>query len=252
VLEIKQMLRFSRFTAGAQKPRLPDGIRIYAISDIHGCADLLEKMFTVIDRDLANAGTMRAIHVFLGDYIDRGPESRQAIDLLIDRGRRYETIFLKGNHEAFLFDVLKSPAELQAWKQYGGLQTLVSYGLRPSLNPDEAEQKELIKELLQKIPPHHRRFFNNLRLQFVCGDFFFVHAGVRPGIPLARQKEEDLLWIREEFLNSDEQFSKYIVHGHTPVLAPDIRANRINIDTGAYATGNLALLTIQGDSILAL
>jgi serine/threonine protein phosphatase 1 len=251
-LEIKQMLGFSRSTAGGQKPRLPDGIRIYAISDIHGCADLLEQMFTVIDRDLANAGTMRAIHVFLGDYIDRGPESRQAIDLLIDRSRRYETIFLKGNHEAFLFDVLKSPSELQAWKQYGGLQTLVSYGLRPSLNPDEAEQKELIKELSEKIPLHQRRFFNNLRLRFVCGDFFFVHAGVRPGIPLAQQKEEDLLWIREEFLDSDEQFSKYIVHGHTPVRAPDIRPNRINIDTGAYATGNLTLLTIQGDSILAL
>src|SRR5882757_203976 len=161
------MLGFSRSTAGAQKPRLPDGIRIYAISDIHGCADLLEQMFTVIDRDLSNAGTMRAIHVFLGDYIDRGPESRQTIDLLIDRSRRYETIFLKGNHEAFLFDVLKSPSELQAWKQYGGLQTLVSYGLRPSLNPDEAEQKELIKELSEKIPLHQRRFFNNLRLRFV-------------------------------------------------------------------------------------
>jgi serine/threonine protein phosphatase 1 len=246
------MLGFSPSTSGVQKPRLPDGIRIYAISDIHGCADLLQQMFTVIDRDLVNAGTMRAIHVFLGDYIDRGPQSRQTIDLLVDRSRRHETIFLKGNHEAFLFDVLKSPSDLQAWKQYGGLQTLVSYGLQPTLNPDEAEQKELIKELAQRIPPHQRRFFNNLRLRFVCGDFFFAHAGVRPGLPLTQQREEDLLWIRDEFLNSDEKFSKYIVHGHTPVRAPDIRPNRINIDTGAYATGNLTLLTIQGDSILAL
>lgn len=243
---------FSRLTSGVPRPRLPDGVRIYAISDIHGCADLLQKMFTVIDRDLANAGSMRAIHVFLGDYIDRGPESRQTIDLLIDRSRQYESVFLKGNHEAFLFDVLKSPSDLQAWKQYGGLQTLTSYGLRPTLNPDEAEQKELITELAHRIPLHQRRFFNNLKLRFVCGDFFFVHAGVRPGIPLTQQKEEDLLWIRDEFLNSDERFSKYIVHGHTPVLQPDIRPNRINIDTGAYATGNLTLLTIQGDSILAL
>jgi hypothetical protein len=152
---------------------LPRGIRIYAISDIHGCADLLQKMFTVIDRDLVNAGSMRAIHVFLGDYIDRGPESRQTIDLLVNRSRDYETVFLKGNHEAFLFDVLKSPSQLQSWKQYGGLQTLASYGLTPSLNPDEAEQAELIKEeLADRIPLHQRRFFNNLRLRFVCGDFF--------------------------------------------------------------------------------
>jgi serine/threonine protein phosphatase 1 len=246
------MALFSRSTGAIQKPRLPDGIRIYAMTDIHGCADLLQKMFTVIDRDLANLGSTRAIHVFLGDYIDRGPASRETIDLLIDRSRRYETVFLKGNHEAFLFDVLKTPAELQAWRQYGGLQTLVSYGLRPTLNPNEAEQKELIEELAQRIPPHQRQFFNNLRLRFECGDFFFVHAGIRPGIPLSQQKEEDLLSIRDEFLYSEERFSKYIVHGHTPVLVPDIRPNRINIDTGAYATGNLTLLTIQGDSVLAL
>jgi serine/threonine protein phosphatase 1 len=251
-LEVKQMLGLSRSTGGIRKPRLPDGIRIYAISDIHGCADLLQKMFTVIDRDLANAKPMRAIHVFLGDYIDRGPESSQTIDLLVNRSRTHETVFLKGNHEAFLFDVLKSPAQLQGWKQYGGLQTLVSYGLKPSLNPDEAEQAELIRELAEKISPDQRRFFNSLRLRFVCGDFFFVHAGVRPGIPLPQQKEEDLLWIRDEFLQSEEQFSRYIVHGHSPVREPDIRPNRINIDTGAYATGNLTLLTIQGDSMLAL
>jgi serine/threonine protein phosphatase 1 len=246
------MLGLSRTSNGIRKPRLPEGVRIYAISDIHGCADLLQKMFTVIDRDLSNAGDMRAIHVFLGDYIDRGPESCQTIDLLMDRSRHHETIFLKGNHEAFLFDVLKSPSQLQAWKQFGGLQTLASYGLRPTLNPDEAERTELIRELAQRISPRQRRFFNNLRLRFVCGDFFFVHAGVRPGIALSKQSEQDLLWIRDEFLESNERFSKYIVHGHTPVRQPDIRPNRINIDTGAYATGNLTLLTIQGDSMLAL
>ena len=243
---------WSRSKGDAGKPRLPDGVRIYAISDVHGCADLLQQMFTVIDRDLANAESKRAIHVFLGDYIDRGPQSRQTIDLLIDRSRSHEAVFLKGNHEAFLFDVLRAPSQLEGWRQYGGLQTLTSYGLTPSLNPDENEQAELIKELAYRIPPYQRRFFNSLRLRFVCGDFFFVHAGVRPGIPLTQQKEEDMLWIREEFLESEELFSKYIVHGHTPVLQPDIRPNRINIDTGAYATGNLTLLTLQGDSILAL
>jgi serine/threonine protein phosphatase 1 len=246
------MLKFPRSKDDIRKPRLPDGVRIYAISDIHGCADLLQQMFTVIDRDLVTIGSTRAIHVFLGDYIDRGPESSQTIDLLIARGRKHESVFLKGNHEAFLFDVLKDPSQLQSWKQYGGLQTLTSYGLRPSLSPDAAEQTELISQLARTIPVHQRRFFNNLRLRFVCGDFFFVHAGVKPGVPLAKQQEQDMLWIREEFLASEEHFGKYIVHGHTPVREPDIRPNRANIDTGAYATGNLTLLTIKGDSMLAL
>jgi serine/threonine protein phosphatase 1 len=246
------MLGLSKPKGKVRKPRLPDGIRLYAISDIHGCADLLQQMFTVIDKDLATIGSRRAIHVFLGDYIDRGPESSRTVDLLIERGQKHESVFLKGNHEAFLFNVLKDPTQLQDWKQYGGLQTLTSYGLRPSLNPDPAEQAALINQLAVTIPTHQRRFFNSLRLRFVCGDFFFVHAGVRPGVPLANQQEEDLLWIREEFLSSEEKFGKYIVHGHTPVREPDIRPNRINIDTGAYATGNLTLLTMQGDSLLAL
>jgi Calcineurin-like phosphoesterase len=246
------MLGLSRSKAVIRKPRLPEGIRIYAISDIHGCADLLQQMFTVIDRDLMTARSMRSIHVFLGDYIDRGPDSCRTVELLIERGRKHESVFLKGNHEAFLFDVLKDPARLQDWKQYGGLQTLTSYGLRPSLNPDPAEQAELIKQLADAIPPHQKRFFNSLRLRFVCGDFFFVHAGVKPGVALARQEEHDLLWIREEFLASERRFGKYIVHGHTPVREPDILPNRANIDTGAYATGNLTLLTIQGDRLLAL
>lgn len=246
------MLKLSRLGGEIRKPRLPDGIRIYAIADIHGCADLLQQMFTVIDRDLTTIGSMRAIHVFLGDYIDRGPESCRTIDLLIERGRKHESVFLMGNHESFLFDVLKNPTRLQEWKQYGGLQTLTSYGLRPSLNPDPAEQLDLINQLTLAIPQHQRKFFNSLRPRFVCGDFFFVHAGVKPGVPLANQQEQDLLWIREEFLASEKPFGKYIVHGHTPVREPDIRFNRANIDTGAYATGNLTLLSIQGDSLLAV
>ncbi|MCK1396172.1 metallophosphoesterase family protein [Bradyrhizobium sp. 1] len=246
------MFKWSRARTQRRKPRLPEGIRIYAISDIHGCADLLQQMFTVIDKDLTTIGSRRPIHVFLGDYVDRGPDSCRTIEMLIERGRRHESVFLKGNHEAFLADVLKDPSQLDQWKQYGGLQTLTSYGLRPSLNPDAAEQTELVKELATKIPLRQQGFFDSLRLRFVCGDFFFVHAGVKPGVPLAQQQEQDLLWIREEFLQSEQHFGKYIVHGHTPVQEPDIRPNRVNIDTGAYATGNLTLLTIQGDSLLAL
>jgi serine/threonine protein phosphatase 1 len=234
------------------KPRLPEGIRIYAVSDIHGCADQLRDVFAAIDYHLAHAGPARALHVFLGDYIDRGPASRQTIDLLIERSRRHESIFLKGNHEAFMFEVLQDPARLEAWREYGGFQTLMSYGLAPSIKPDREEQNELVQALRQGLPNHHRRFFDSLRPSFVCGDFFFVHAGVKPGVPLPKQREEDLLWIRDEFLQSKRNFGKFVVHGQTPVPKAEIRPNRINIDTGAYATGILTLLTIQGERMFAI
>jgi serine/threonine protein phosphatase 1 len=234
------------------KPRLPDGVRVYAIGDVHGRADLLQSLLTVIDADLARSAPRRAIHVFLGDYVDRGPDSRGVLDLLIARSRSHETVCLKGNHEVFLLEVLQDPTRLQEWRHYGGLLTLVSYGITPTMSPTAEEQVELIDGLKRAIPPEHLAFVQQLPSSFTCGDFFFVHAGVKPGIPLERQRDEDMLWIREEFLASEEHFGKYVVHGHTPVSAPDIRSNRINIDTGAYATGNLTLLTIQGDSLLAI
>lgn len=222
------------------------------MSDIHGRADLLEQMFAVIDRDLAGTTNIRPLHVYLGDYIDRGPETRETIELLIDRARRHESVFLKGNHEIMLCEVARNEAAFDSWCEFGGLQTLVSYGLRPSRRPEFPEQKELVREMVDKIPTMHWHFFQMLRPYFVCGDFFFAHAGVRPGVPLNQQKEDDLCWIRAEFLESTENFGKYIVHGHSPVISPDIRRNRINIDTGAYATGNLTLLTIQGGRLLAV
>lgn len=115
--------------------------------------------------------------MFLGDYIDRGPDSRQTIDLLIERGRRHEASFLKGNHEAFLLEVFQDTARLEAWKDYGGFQTLMSYGLAPSLRPDREEQAELVQALQIAMPAEHRQFFRSLRKSFVCGDFFFAHAG---------------------------------------------------------------------------
>jgi serine/threonine protein phosphatase 1 len=235
-----------------RKPRLPDGVCIYAISDIHGCVNQLRDVFAAIDHHLSRSKPTRAIHVFLGDYIDRGPQSAEAIDLLIERGKRYESIFLKGNHEAMLFEILQDPEKFAGWKQFGGMQTLLSYGLTPPLNPDPEEQKSMVETLARRIPRHHRHFFNSLRPSYSAGDFFFVHAGVKPGVPLAEQKQQDLLWIRDEFLLSEANFGKFVVHGHTPVDKPDFRPNRINIDTGAYATGILTLLTIQGDHIFAI
>ena len=234
------------------KPRLPEGVRVYAIGDVHGRADLLQSLLTVIDADLARSAPERAIQVFLGDYVDRGPQSRAVLDLLIERSKTHETVCLKGNHEVFLLEVLKDPSRLQEWRHYGGLLTLMSYGVTPRMNPTAEEQVEFIEGLRRALPPEHLAFLEQLPSSFSCGDFFFVHAGVRPGIALDKQQEHDLLWIREEFLDSEDWFGKYVVHGHTPVSAPDIRQNRINIDTGAYATGNLTLLTIQGDSLLAI
>ena len=246
------MLGLLRSRRVATKPRLPDGIRIYAFGDIHGRADLLKQMFTVIDADLACSPVARPIEVFLGDYIDRGPHSGATLDLLVERSRSRETVCLKGNHEAYFLEVLGDPAKLDSWRQFGGLQTLMSYGIQPSLNPDAAERTQLISALAEALPSSHLEFLRSLKPSFTCGDFFFSHAGARPGIPLEEQSESDLLWIRNEFLDSEQKFGKFIVHGHTPVREPDIRPNRINIDTGAYATGKLTLLTIQGSSMLAL
>jgi serine/threonine protein phosphatase 1 len=246
------MLPFLRSRRTKTQPRLPDGIRIYAVGDIHGRADLLNQMFAVIDADLASSPVSRPIEVYLGDYVDRGPYSGDTLDLLIERSHIREAVCLKGNHEAYLLEVLRDPTKLEEWQQFGGLQTLMSYGIQPSLYPDAAEQVELIRMLIKAMPGRHLKFLRSLKPSFVCGDFFFVHAGVRPGISLKEQQEDDLLWIRDDFLDSKANFGKYIVHGHTPVREPDIRPNRINIDTGAYATGNLTLLRIQGSSMLAL
>jgi serine/threonine protein phosphatase 1 len=209
-------------------------------------------MFTIIDADLAHAPFDRVIHVFLGDYVDRGPDSYGTIELLLDRARRHESVFLMGNHELLLLQMLNDPELYQDWKKFGGMETLISYGVRPLVNATASECSALVKEFAHALPDRHRHFFRALKACYSCGDFFFVHAGVRPGIPLDQQRVEDLLWIRDEFLLSEDNFGKYIVHGHSPVRSPDIRSNRINIDTGAYATGNLTLLSIQGDSLLAV
>jgi serine/threonine protein phosphatase 1 len=146
------MLGFLRSLRIVKQPRLPEGIRIYAFGDIHGRSDLLREMFTVIDADIARNPVSRPIEVFLGDYIDRGPDSAHTLDLLIERSYYRETVFLRGNHEAYFLEVLRDPAKLENWRQFGGLQTLMSYGIQPSLNPDAAEQTDLISALVEVMP----------------------------------------------------------------------------------------------------
>lgn len=234
-----------------QAPRasIPRGTRIYAVGDIHGRLDLLDEVLARMDTDTALHPSSDAIRVFLGDYIDRGPDSKRVLDRLINCCAIQPSVCLMGNHEALLREFLKNPDILSIWRRYGGLETLLSYGLTPTFETDAQAQRELAADLDRILPTSHREFLSSLKQHFICGDFFFVHAGVRPGICLTEQSEDDLLWIREDFLLCEDDFGKVVVHGHTPVFEPDIRPNRINIDTGAYATGRLTCLVLEGDTI---
>jgi serine/threonine protein phosphatase 1 len=218
----------------------------------HGRADLLDQVFSRIDADLAQRPGARILQILLGDYVDRGAFSKEVIERLIERGRSHEVICLKGNHESCLLEFLRDPSTLANWMQLGGSETLLSYGLVPPTDVHNSVSAELSEKFAAALSGSHRKFLNELRTSFSCGDFFFVHAGVRPGIPLSQQRDDDLLWIRDDFLLCEEDFGKVVVHGHTPVLEPDVRPNRINIDTGAYATGKLTCLIIERDAVFTL
>lgn len=231
--------------------RIPDGIRIYVTGDVHGRADLLSAQFRCIDSDCKDK-EIRIIHVFLGDYFDRGPDSAGVVDLLIERSHLYRTVFLKGNHEILVKQFLDDPRTVYNWRKYGGGFTLASYGLGKMITVQPLQVEKLSECFGLALPVTHRRFLDNLELTFSCGDYVFAHAGIRPGVPLDRQCEDDVCWIRDEFLNYRASFGKRIVHGHTPVREPDIRENRINIDTGAYVSNRLTCLRIEGDEIFFL
>jgi serine/threonine protein phosphatase 1 len=240
------------FGSRPARPRVPEGFRVYAVGDIHGRLDLLDPLLARIDADLAGHAAEMSLQIFLGDYIDRGDASAQVIDRLIQRSETIPTICLKGNHEACLLEFLEDPEILNAWARNGGLTTLLSYGVEPVLSADQGTRASLSAALAETMPASHMAFLSSLPLMFACGDFLFVHAGVRPGVSLARQREEDLLWIRDAFLCHEAPFEKVIVHGHTPVIEPQVRANRINIDTGAYATGRLTCLRLEGEDVRIL
>jgi serine/threonine protein phosphatase 1 len=230
--------------------KIEDKMRVYAIGDVHGRGDLLQRMLARIDAYTSAHPTPRPVLVFLGDYIDRGPSSREVIDQLVLLNKEWEVVFLEGNHEYYLMKFLKNPPFLPDWLRYGGLDTLRSYGIFPKNYLELGEQEILAASLnLILLENGHHNFLSSLRRSFVCGDFFFVHAGVRPGVPLDQQSQRDLLEIRNDFLSSASDFGKIVVHGHTPVTQPDIRLNRINIDTGAYATGKLSCIIIERDEI---
>ena len=232
-----------------RRPSLPAELRIYAIGDIHGRLDLLNELLARISSDIALRPTVRPLYVFLGDYIDRGSASRETIDRLIEHGKTHESVFLKGNHELIAIKCLSDRGLFDQWLRLGGLETLVSYGVPAETLANGKQIAELQSAFHSALPQAHFRFFRDLKNSFECGDFFFAHAGVKPNVELSRQKENDLLWIRGEFLSSKDDFGKIIVHGHTPTREIEVGPNRINIDTGAFATGRLSCLVLEGEEL---
>lgn len=233
------------------KPGTPENTRIYAIGDIHGCSDLLETLLEQITADnLMRADMESKKLVFLGDYIDRGPDSARVIDILMHGlPDGYEAIFLKGNHEAMLLEALKETQAASFWIQNGGHETIASYASRKELlnsNP-EVDTDDRMQIFAQHLPLEHLDFLTSLQHSYQCGDYFFAHAGVHPDRPLNEQKERDLMWIRDRFLFSEIDFGKIIVHGHTPVREVDTANNRIGIDTAAVYGGKLTAVMLEGE-----
>lgn len=226
---------------------------IYAVGDVHGRYDLFKGLLSLILEDWADLGRdRRPLLIFCGDYIDRGPDSAAVIEAMVWLQQRgdLQACFLKGNHEAAMIRFLDVPTDCAGWLRFGGVQTLGSYGVVAPSPDDPAGCFRARDLLLQRMPSSHLRFLERLELMLVVGDYAFVHAGVQPGVNLKGQKEEDLLWIRQEFLDDEGPFEKIIVHGHSWVDdKPQILPHRIGIDTGAYATGVLSAVRLYGEEV---
>lgn len=236
-------------------PTLPRGVRAYAIGDVHGRLDLLLAMEEKIRADLRESGRgLDSIVIHLGDFVDRGFESRKVLDHLAKQtGMGPSQVLLLGNHDLWLREFAAGGDtygdQAASWIRFGGDATLLSYGVKLDLRQPEPERFDEARiQLQRRFPAEHAAFLDRLELAFCMGDYFFCHAGIRPEVPLERQIEGDLLWIREPFLSWDGDCGKIIVHGHTVDEAPVIRSNRIGIDTGACWTGRLTCLVLEGSS----
>jgi serine/threonine protein phosphatase 1 len=229
------------------------GQLVYAIGDVHGCYEAMKALLARITRDAAaTARGRRPILIFLGDYVDRGPQSNQVLEALVWLQRRaeFELHALKGNHEQALLGFLADPLKAAAWLRWGGTETLQAYGVvSPEGQDAPAPLQQARDELLEHMPAAHLWRLQTLETMVCVGDYVFVHAGVRPGVRLADQREDDLLWIRQPFLETAGAHEKMVVHGHTWVdERPQLRANRLGLDTGCYATGVLSAVRLDGDA----
>jgi serine/threonine protein phosphatase 1 len=233
-----------------RRPSAPPDTRLYAIGDIHGCAELLDVLHQKIRADAARAAESRKMVIYLGDYIDRGPDSVGVVERVRrGPGEGFECIRLKGNHEDMLLRFLVGEESGEMWLFNGGGPTLESYGVARGVGKMTLpllDLEDLREGLRARLPPADLDFYRSLALQHVEGDYVFVHAGVYPGRPLEAQTEDDLLWIRRSFLDSEADHGYMVVHGHSPVRRPEIRDNRINLDTGAVWSGRLTAMVFHG------
>ncbi len=231
------------------KPFCPSDLRIYCIGDVHGREDLLQQIHSNILTDSSDH-TGRKIVIYLGDYIDRGERSKEVIELLLTNPLPdFDSIHLRGNHEQSLLDFLIEPDIGQTWFSYGGLQTLVSYGVRYNKIPTSSNDLQVLQtELKERLPASHLEFFKKTLFFHSFGSYYFVHAGVNPRLSLEQQHPDDQLWIREDFIRHTKAYNKIIVHGHTITDEPDFHHNRIGLDTGAYQSGKLSCLVLENDT----
>lgn len=222
-------------------PGIGENEVVYAVGDVHGCANLLDELIDRIELDRDARPAAQVLEIYLGDYIDRGPDSAGVVRRLRARADERKIVCLMGNHEAMLLDALNGSLDASHWLGNGGDATLASYGLRPTLFGSSAASP------FGSFPAADLAFLHSLRLTHRRGPYFFVHAGVRPGVALDQQDPQDLVWIRDDFLDYDGPLGAVVVHGHTPSRTPEFRPNRINIDTGAVFTGRLTCLRIDRD-----
>jgi serine/threonine protein phosphatase 1 len=228
---------------------VPDGRRIYAIGDIHGRRDLLTQLHDAIAVDARSAVNLDKVCIYIGDYVDRGDDSRGVIDLLLSAPLAgFRTVHLLGNHEDILLRFMEDPAVAPMWIANGGDATLYSYGVDWRVHTQADDLEALRHALRAAVPANHLKFLRGLALSHAEGDYMFVHAGIRPGRELAQQDAADLIWIRDEFLSSQADHGRVVVHGHSISAQPELRDNRIGIDTGAFATGKLTSLVLEGDT----
>lgn len=230
---------------------LPDGVRVYAVGDVHGCLDQLNRLLDVIEKDLVGH-SLRSHLVLLGDLVDRGPDSAGVLHRLIKRGLPTDGWdCIMGNHEEVMLQCLSGNGEgLESWLRYGGVQTLESYGLTAAEIFSPAV--DLATVMRRAIPDRHVQFLQSMRDYVTIGDYLFVHAGLRPGVPLEQQSSRDLRWIRQGFLDDATDHGMMVVHGHTIVQEVDVRSNRIAVDTGCYVSGRLSALVLEGDKTRVL
>lgn len=238
-------MMFFRRKSAAPAALLPDGHRVYAIGDVHGCLRELAALIDAIAADGATRDAARTHIVMLGDLIDRGPDSAGVIRFLLDAPvPGTEMHFLCGNHEATMIAALRGDHDARdAWLGFGGDRTLLSYGVPQAAIATGGAV--LDQAIARAVPGEHLRFLEAMNESIVIGDYVFVHAGIRPGVPLDDQCADDLLWIRAEFLDSTADHGAMIVHGHSISGSPEFRGNRIGIDTGAYRTGVLTALGLE-------